>query len=133
MALARMEQEMQDSGTTVRITRPGMGTATLNEATGKLVQPPPDEVYAGPALVNAVNRAERTTIRGSEQEMSTDWQVSVKLSAGPVRIGDEVQVTANRKDPQLVGTRMWVVRMPSGSHVARRRLMCSSVQTGPRS
>jgi hypothetical protein len=132
MAQSRMEQAMQDSGTTVRITRSGAGTPTLDEATGDLVQPLPTEVYAGPALVNAVNRAERTTIRGSEQETQSDWQVSVPLAAGPVKIGDEVQVTANPSDPQLVGTRMWVVRLPSGSHVARRRLLCSATQTGPR-
>jgi hypothetical protein len=132
MAQTRMEQAMQDSGTTVRITRPGSGTPTLNEATGDLVQPPPVVVYAGPAMVNAVNRTERTTIRGSEQETSSDWQVSIPLTAGPVTLGDEVQVTANRSDPQLVDTKMWVVRLPSGSHVARRRLFCSSVQTGPR-
>jgi hypothetical protein len=128
----RMEQAIRGSGTQVRITRPGAGTLTLNEATGDLVQPPPDEVYAGPALVNAINRTERTTIRGSEQETSTEWQVSVPIKAGPVKIGDEVRITANRADPQLVDTKMWVVRLPSGSHVARRRLLCSATQTGPR-
>jgi hypothetical protein len=128
-----MEQAMQDSGTTVRITRAGTGTPTLNEATGALTPVPPDEVYAGKALVNIVpTRGERTTIRGSEQETSTEWQVSVPIKAGPVKIGDEVQVTTNPADPQLVATRMWVVRLPSGSHVARRRLLCSATQTGPR-
>jgi hypothetical protein len=131
-AQERMEQAMQDSGTTVRITRAGTGTPTLNETTGALTPVPPDEVYAGKALVNAVNRTERTTIRGSEQETSTDWQVSVPIAAGPVKIGDEVQVTTNPADPQLVATRMWVVRLPSGSHVTRRRLLCSATQTGPR-
>jgi hypothetical protein len=127
-----MEQDMEKSGTKVRITRAGTGTPTLNETTGDLVQPAAVEVYAGKAMVNAVNRTERTTIRGSEQETSTDWQVSVPIAAGPVKIGDEVQVTTNPADPQLVAARMWVVRLPSGSHVARRRLLCSAVQTGPR-
>jgi hypothetical protein len=128
-----MEQAMQDSGTTVRISRAGAGTPTLNETTGNLVQPAAVEVYAGKAMVNIVpTRGERTTIRGSEQETSTDWQVSVPITAGPVKIGDEVQVTANPADPQLVDTRMWVVRLPSGSHVARRQLLCSATQTGPR-
>jgi hypothetical protein len=132
-AQARMEQAMADSGTAVHITRAGSGTPTLDEATGNLVQPTPIDVYAGKALVNvATTRGERTTIRGSEQETLTEWQVSIPLSAGPVKIGDEVQVTANSADPQLVRTRMWVVRLPSGSHVARRRLLCSATQTGPR-
>jgi hypothetical protein len=133
MAQSRMEQAMQDSGTTVHITRPGTGTPTLDEATGDLVQPLSTEVYAGKALVNAATtRGERTTIRGSEQETLSDWQVSVPLATGPFQIGDEVQITANSADPQLVRTRMWVVRLPSGSHVARRRLLCSATQTGPR-
>jgi hypothetical protein len=132
MAQSRMEQDMEKSGTTVRITRPGTGSPTLDEATGDLVQPVATEIYAGKGLVNAVNRAERTTIRGSEQETLTDFQVSVPLAAGPFQIGDEVQITANPLDPQLVGSRMWVVRLPSGSHVARRRLLCSATQTGPR-
>jgi hypothetical protein len=132
MAQSRMEQEMEKSRTTVRITRAGAGSPTLDEATGALVQPVPIDVYAGKALVNAVNRTERTTIRGSEQETLTDWQVSTPLAAGPFQIGDEVQITANSADPRLVGTRMWVVRLPSGSHVARRRLLCSATQTGPR-
>jgi hypothetical protein len=132
-AQARMEQAMADSGTAVHITRAGSGTPTLDEATGNLVQPAPTDIYAGPALVNvATTRGERTTIRGSEQETMTEWQVSVPLAAGPVKIGDEVRVTANPTDPQLVNTRMWVVRLPSGSHVARRRLLCSATQTGPR-
>jgi hypothetical protein len=131
-AQARMEQAMADSGTEVHITRPGPGTHTLDEATGNLVQPPPTDVYAGPALVNEIDRAERTTVRGGEQETSTDWQVSIPLERGPVKIGDEVKITANREDPQLVNTRMWVARLPSGSHVARRRLLCSATQTGPR-
>jgi hypothetical protein len=133
MAQSRMEQAMKKSGTTVRITRPGAGSPTLDEATGDLVHPLPIDVYAGKALVNvATTRGERTTIRGSEQETLTEWQVSVPLAAGPVKIGDEVQITANSADPQLVRTRMWVVRLPSGSHVARRRLLCSATQTGPR-
>jgi hypothetical protein len=128
-----MEQAMQDSGTKVRITRAGTGRPTLNETTGDLVQPAAVEVYAGKAMVNIVpTRGERTTIRGSEQETSTEWQVSVPLAAGPVEIGDEVQITTNPADPQLVAARMWVVRLPSGSHVARRRLLCSATQTGPR-
>jgi hypothetical protein len=127
----RMEQAMQDSGTTVRITRAGAGTPTLNEATGDLVQPAAVDVYAGKAMVNAVNRTERTTIRGGEQETSTGFQVSVPIAAGPFRIGDEVVVQTSGADPHMVGMKLWVVQIPTGSYVSRQRLLCSRVQGGP--
>lgn len=127
-----MERAMKDSGTKVRITRPGQGEPVLDNTSGALTHPPPTTVYEGPALLNVQNRAERTAIRGGEQETMTDWQLSVPISAGPVKIGDQVEVTANRSDPQMVGLKMWAARLPSGSHVARRRVICSSTQVGPR-
>jgi hypothetical protein len=133
MAQARMEQDMEKSRTTVRITRPGSGSPTLDEATGALVHPLPIDVYAGKALVNvATTRGERTTIRGSEQETLTDFQVSVPLAAGPFQIGDEVVVTSSRADPHMVGMKLWVDRTATGSYVSRQRLLCSRVQVEPR-
>lgn len=127
-----MERAMKDSGTKVRITRPGEGEPVLDNTSGALTHPAPTEVYSGYALVNETRRAERIVVRGNEQETVTSWQLSVPITAAPIKIGDEVTITATRSDSHLVGVKMWAAYFPSGSHVARRKVMCSSTQVGPR-
>ncbi len=127
-----MERAIATSGTEVRFIRRAEGGPTFNPATGDLVDPPPNEVYTGPALVNFINIRERDTQRAGEAESESRYQVSVPLSAGPFRLGDQCEITRNDSDPQLEGTKLWVAQIPAGSAMARRRLYCSVRRVEPR-
>lgn len=122
---------MADSKTEVSITRAAQGEATFDPTTGDLVAPASTSVYSGACLLNFVGIQERETTRGGEREVESRFQVSIPLKAGPVKIGDQVQVTRNDADPQLVDTKMWVAQLPSGSAVSRRRMLCSSILVAP--
>ncbi len=127
-----MERAITTSGTEVRFTRRAEGVPTFNPATGDLTEPPAEELYTGPALVNFINIRERDTQRAGEAESESRFQVSVPLSAGPFRLGDQCEITRNDNDPQLEGRKLWVAQMPAGSAMARRRLYCSVRQVEPR-
>ncbi len=128
----RMQRTIATSRTEVRFTRRAVAGPTFDPATGDLVEAPPDEVYAGPALVNFINIRERDTQRAGEAESESRFQVSVPLSAGPFRLGDQCEITCNDSDPQLEGRKLWVAQIPAGSAMARRRLYCSVRQVEPR-
>lgn len=126
-AVALVEADMIDLCT---IRAPGR--STYDPDTNELVAAGGGVVYVGSCNVAALTtRGDEVEDRGSEAESSSDYQVSVPLSAPPIPEGHHLTVDASR-DPYLVGRTLFVRKVRLGTRASRRILRCELIGVVPR-
>lgn len=117
---------MTDAG---YVRRPG--APTTNETTG-VVTPTWSDVYASSGTPGAlrVQQGLGATDAEAGQNLSqlAGLVVSLPITEGDVRPGDQVVISTSAYDPALVGRIFTVTRVLAKSHATARRLWCEEVQ-----
>lgn len=94
-----------------------------DEAAGRSVYPPAEQVYAGPfRLQRGGASASRGTVAGGTVETERDYQVSLPLAAPELRVNDRVECV-DAVDPQAVGLVLRIAELRGGSLVWQRDYM----------
>ncbi len=106
-----LERLMED---TCLITLDASGTSddAFDQTTGLHTPPPGDvrTVYDGKCLLTSQGNVGREGNRGGGSFQVTGYTLQIPLSAPALPVGAAVQLTASRRDPNLVGRRFRIDR-----------------------
>ncbi|MGZ4638674.1 MAG: DUF6093 family protein [Actinomycetes bacterium] len=84
----------------------------------------PTPLYDGKCRVKPTNTADRVVEFGGEPVSLFPYVVSLPIGDLVVHVDDVVTVTASALDPALVGLKLRVRDIASGTHLTARRLGC---------
>lgn len=101
-----------------RLGAPG----AFNDSTASYAPPSTSLIYTGPALVRPVT--ETVVNAGGTSVEVTNYMVKLPVDT-PVRVGDDITVTASTHDTALVGIGLRVIDVPKDEWQISRRVTCA--------
>lgn len=138
-ARVAVERLMDDS---CEITRPNLGTGTLDEASGKILSPTPTVIYnqtttgeGGRSLADAENLGGMCSTSRPDRRQASFHESGGRIigNASPIgkipvdapliKVGDLYRITSSRRDPQLVGKVYRVAEVIFSTYSVSRRLV----------
>lgn len=109
------------------ITRVAGEPGPVDPETGLREPAPTTEVYAGRCKVQTYEPAESTPESGGHLWTVQRYAVHLPIGAGPVRVDDEIEVTASAATPDLVGRTYRVAGTHNKSLATAQRLLVDEV------
>jgi hypothetical protein len=113
----------------------GVEDEVLDEDTGELVPPEPDEsrLYEGPGKVRPERRSDERAEQGGQDVSINRYVVAIPWDAPPVPKGAIVKVVRSARDKQLEGRTFVIADIAYTTFLIQRRFYCREIEyAGPR-
>jgi len=99
----------------------------IDPETGLREPPPTETVYSGRCKVQTYEAHESKPEAGDRIWTVQRYYVHIPIGAGPIRVADQVQITASAADPNLTGRHYDVAGLLHKSMATAQRLLVDEV------
>lgn len=111
---------------TITIVRPIDGPGTLGGVSGyAVIDPEPDDVYTGPALISSAPGSRATDDGGAELQ-TLRIRIRIPVDAPLIEFGDVITVDSSPLDPELAGLEFKAIRSLAAS-VGTSRMVIAEI------